>query len=350
MSFIMDRHPLISVVMPVYNRQQYVGAAIESILAQTFTDFEFIIVDDGSRDETVNVINAFDDPRIQLVSLDANRGISHALNVAIGMATGDFIARLDSDDIAMPQRLERQLAHIQAHPQVGICGSSVSWVNEEMKTIPVWQASSNTAMCQAILACDIPFGHPTWMVRRQVYEMSLYQSELEPCEDYDLMVQVAPYWQFTSLQEPLVVMREHPGRVSNTQLPLQPGRHKQICRQFLNQVGVNWDDQQMDAWLHFSSFHKWPSITLPEYISCIDDLIAELLSTNQRSGYLDQDALRLMLARRWWGLCRSSSVQGMPIFRLYRHSPARWQGLLRLIREARMLSLCLGIGRDIRIG
>ena len=103
-------NPLVSVVMPVYNREMYVGAAIESILGQTFTDFELIIVDDGSTDQSVAIIQGYRDPRIRLIRFSQNKGVSAARNVGNHEARGEFIAVMDSDDIALPKRLEKQLA------------------------------------------------------------------------------------------------------------------------------------------------------------------------------------------------------------------------------------------------
>ena len=343
--------PLVSVVMPVYNREKYVGAAIESILAQTYTNFEFIIVDDGSTDHSVDIIQSYHDPRIRLIQLPQNLGVSQARNTGNALARGNYIAVMDSDDISLPSRFEKQLAFLSRHPDIGICGSALLIHGIEAAGPPYqWKVDANPAFCRASLACDIAFGHPTWMVRRALYDDFQYQSHQEPAADYGFMVQAAGHWGLSALEEPLVLMQDHQGRVSHRYMMIQLDKHRQICRQFLNRIGVIWNDHQMEAWLHLSICHRWPYATLPDYLSCIGKLIAELLTANQQSGYLDQDALRLMLARRWWTLCRYASEQGMAIFRLYRASPAKWQGWSRLVHEARMLSLCLGIGRDIRLG
>ena len=344
-------NPLLSVVMPVYNREKFVGTAIESILGQTFVDFEFIIVDDGSTDHSVDIIQSYRDPRIRLIQLPRNQGVSQARNTGNVAAQGDYIAVMDSDDFSLPSRFEKQLAFLSQHPDIGICGSSLHIHGIGAAGPPYrWMVDANPAFCRASLACDIAFGHPTWMVRRALYDDFQYQSQLEPAADYGFMVQAAEHWGLAALEEPLVLMQDHQGRVTNRSMMIQPEKHRQICRQFLNRIGVIWDDCQMAAWLHLAICHKWPSATLPNYISYIGKLIAELLAANQNSEYLDQDALRHMLARHWWTLCRHASEQGMAIFRLYRESPAKWQGWSRLVHEGRMLSLCLGIGRDIRLG
>src|SRR6218665_3390156 len=117
--------PRISVVMAVFNREHMVARAIRSILDQDFDDFEFIIVDDGSADRTIDTIRRFTDPRIRLIILPVNGGIGFARNIGVSLARGAFIATMDSDDVAMPDRLGKQYAYLHAHDNVDILGS---WV------------------------------------------------------------------------------------------------------------------------------------------------------------------------------------------------------------------------------
>src|SRR5437016_3101798 len=106
----MPRLPRIAVVLPVYNAEQYIGAAITSVLAQTFTDFELVVIDDGSEDRTGEVLTGFSDPRLRVLRFPENRGLVSALNAGIRESASEFIARMDADDICMPLRFERQVA------------------------------------------------------------------------------------------------------------------------------------------------------------------------------------------------------------------------------------------------
>lgn len=110
--------PLFSVLMPVYNGEKYLREAIDSILEQTLTDFEFLIIDDGSKDNSVQIINSYNDPRIRLVKNETNLGISKTLNRGIEMASAEFIARMDADDISYPARLQKQYDYLIKHPRV----------------------------------------------------------------------------------------------------------------------------------------------------------------------------------------------------------------------------------------
>ncbi|MHA1713815.1 MAG: glycosyltransferase, partial [Candidatus Ranarchaeia archaeon] len=126
--------PKVSVIMSVYNAEKHVKKAIDSILSQTFRDFEFIIINDGSTDRTSEILKSYADPRLIVVN-QANRGVTQSLNKAIGMARGQYIARMDADDISLPQRLEMQVEFLEEHPEVGLVGTSVITIDEEGKTI-----------------------------------------------------------------------------------------------------------------------------------------------------------------------------------------------------------------------
>jgi glycosyltransferase involved in cell wall biosynthesis len=127
--------PRISVVMSVYNGEKYLRQAIESILQQTYTDFEFIIIDDGSTDSSREIIQSYDDKRIRLVINEQNIGLTKSLNKGIRLAKGEFIARMDADDISLPQRFEKQVAYLDSHPEVGVLGTYANIIDHRGKII-----------------------------------------------------------------------------------------------------------------------------------------------------------------------------------------------------------------------
>ena len=115
---------LISVIMPNYNTSvEYLSLAVDSILSQTYENFEFIIIDDCSTDESVDYLASITDPRVRVIRNDVNRGITASLNVALDNARGDYIARMDSDDVSLPERFEKQIAFMEANPDVIVCGT-----------------------------------------------------------------------------------------------------------------------------------------------------------------------------------------------------------------------------------
>lgn len=162
----MQQSSTISVIMPVFNRERMVVRSVQSILAQDFTDFECIIVDDGSTDGTVAAIRALADKRVVLVPLPVNAGIAAARNIGLNLARGEFIATMDSDDVAMPDRLSRQLAYLQAHPDVDIVGSDIVKVQGNLR-MPQEKPRTDGAIKARLLTLDGGgMIHPTMMLRR----------------------------------------------------------------------------------------------------------------------------------------------------------------------------------------
>src|SRR5262249_27061073 len=127
----MDTSPKVSVAIPVYNREKYIAQAIDSILAQTFTDFEILIIDDGSTDSSVAIARSYSDPHIRLVCHATNSGVAVARNSAIAHARGEYLAFLDSDDWAYPQRLAKQVAFLDRHPDYAAVGAWIEWMDTD---------------------------------------------------------------------------------------------------------------------------------------------------------------------------------------------------------------------------
>lgn len=172
--------PRVSVVMSVFNGEQYLKPAMESILDQTYDQFEFIIVDNRSTDETINIIQGFDDPRIKLIVNAVNLGQSGALNVGIRSSRGEFIARMDADDISLRTRLETQVAFLDANPEVSVVGSWATFIDREGKKIEDFYAPTETNEVTLFMSGspELSFGcnlHPALMLRRECFdEIGLY--------------------------------------------------------------------------------------------------------------------------------------------------------------------------------
>ena len=171
--------PKVSVLMPVYNtREEWLHEAIESILNQTFTDFEFLILDDGSTNNAADVIKSYSDKRIKYIYKE-NSGISDTLNLGISKAKGEYIARMDSDDISLPERFAKQIEYMDAHPEVGVLGTSIQvFGNKEELRSPQKNVGYLDMMRQSQVA------HPAVIIRKSV--MQNYNPEYEYAEDYEL--------------------------------------------------------------------------------------------------------------------------------------------------------------------
>jgi glycosyltransferase involved in cell wall biosynthesis len=212
----MSTAALVSVVLPVYNCPDYIGEAIKSILDQTFKYFEFIIIDDGSTDNTSEVIQTFNDPRIHFFR-QQNQGLAATLNRGIEMAHGKYIARQDQDDISLPERLEKQVIYLDSHPECGMVGTWAEiWVEKE-KTRQVHQHPSDNKTLQYELLFDNPFVHSSMMLRKSVLDkVGRYSIDRkrQPPEDYELWSRIARHFQVANIPEILQVYRDTPGSMS----------------------------------------------------------------------------------------------------------------------------------------
>jgi glycosyltransferase involved in cell wall biosynthesis len=198
-----DSHPRVSVIMPVYNDERFLGRAIESILAQTLADLELIVVNDGSTDGTAAVLERYSDPRLRKVH-QANGGIACALNTAIGVAAAPYIARMDSDDIALPERLERQAAYLDAHPECGLVGSSCDLVSDEGVPLGETLVPTDDAAIRRRMIRANPFIHSSAMLRREVFD-TVGRYEMPWWEDYDLWWRILSQYRVANLPQKLVV-------------------------------------------------------------------------------------------------------------------------------------------------
>jgi glycosyltransferase involved in cell wall biosynthesis len=207
-------NPTITVLMPVYNGAMYLPEAIDSILQQTYEDFEFLIIDDGSMDQSVRIINSYDDPRIRLIKNERNLGLVSTLNKGIDLAKGEFIARMDCDDISLPERFEKQMALMSQHPEVGVCGG---WIEYFMGRVLVLKLPISDAEIKRTLPSDNPIAHPTVMMRTKVIKnlQVYYNPGYSHVEDYELWIRLAVVTCFANIPEVLLKYRIHPEQVGH---------------------------------------------------------------------------------------------------------------------------------------
>ncbi len=201
--------PLVSVVMPVFNGARWLPAAIKSIQEQTLADFEFVIVDDGSTDETGDILlrNAEDDRRI-CVQRQEHFGITAALNRGCDLAHSRFIARMDADDVAHPERLRKQLAYLADHPEIGAIGTWARVIDEGERETGELMPATEPAALRAYLLKQNPFVHSSMMISADLLRrVGAYRRALEGAEDYDLWLRISEHAKLANLPEFLMSYR-----------------------------------------------------------------------------------------------------------------------------------------------
>jgi len=208
--------PRVSVLMPVRDGAQWLALAIDSVLAQTFADFELLVIDDGSSDRSPEIAadHAVRDARVRLVRQDA-LGLVAALNRGLREAQGDLIARLDADDLARPERLARQVAAMDANPRLNLIGSWAEKIDAEGKPAGALTPPSDRQELRDTLARTNPFVHSSVMLRTEAARRAGgYRAAFEAAEDYDLWLRLSEHGDIAIIPEPLVLYREHGGNVT----------------------------------------------------------------------------------------------------------------------------------------
>lgn len=212
---ITNGSPKVSVLMSVYNNAPYLREAIDSILNQTFTDFEFIIVDDCSTDETPTILNSYSDPRLILLHNNVNRGLAASLNKGLTVSKGMFIARQDADDVSLPERLAKQMQYLSEYPHLALVGSAYIRVYEDGRPTQMVQMPLTDEIIRDRLLYDHCFWHGAVMLRRDCLEaVGGYDSQFRLAQDRDLWLRLAERYPLANLPEPLYKVRVHSASVS----------------------------------------------------------------------------------------------------------------------------------------
>lgn len=236
--------PRVSVLLPVYNAEAYVGDAVRSILAQTFTDFEFLIIDDGSTDASPRILSdlARSDARVRL-GIRANRGNIATLNELIDMARGEYFARMDHDDIALSQRFARQVEFLDAHPEVVAAGSRALFIDDEgLPLMEVMNHYSHEQIERALMKPELGIIHPSVMMRADACRaIGGYRAEYPHAEDLDFFLRLGEVGRLQNIAEPLLQYRTHASSVSFRYREAQSRSARKAVEAALARRGVSSD-------------------------------------------------------------------------------------------------------------
>jgi hypothetical protein len=202
--------PRVTVLMAVYNGERYLAESIDSVLKQTYADFEFLILDDGSTDRTGDIIASFADRRIRAVRNEGNIGLTKSLNKGLDLAKGEYIARQDADDVSLQERLEREVRFLDENPQVGVVGSWVDYIDGEGRCTDTWRTPGSAALVQWSLLFGNCIAHPSVVMRRNLLNRwGAYRPDIAYAQDYDLWVRLSRRTRIANLSESLYLRRVH---------------------------------------------------------------------------------------------------------------------------------------------
>ena len=284
--------PKVSIIMSTYNDSKYIRQAIESILNQTYRDFEFIIIDDSSTDETGKIIKSYKDDRIKLFVNSVNQGLTKNLNKALRVASGEYIARMDGDDISFPDRLEKQVDYLEKHRDVYLIGTAIRNIGASDL---YWKLPDDSEDLRVRMLLHPVFAHPSFMFRKEIIDEGiLYDESYRTAQDYDFASRVARKHKIGRLQQVLLNYRVHAKQISNTSSKNQVDNAARVRKRLLNELGVilSADQQRIfDDWVSERRMDK-----LSDYKRAYK-LIELICECNDRINIYDSKKLSIVLRK-----------------------------------------------------
>lgn len=296
----MSERPKVTVLMPVYNGERYLREAIESILVQTFADFEFLIINDGSTDRSVDVIESFRDSRIRLIHNGKNSGLIKSLNMGIELARGMYIARMDSDDKSIPSRLMQQVEFMDRHPDIGICGTWVRFfpqVHDYKWKLP---ADHEKIVCQ--LFFNTALAHPSVMMRRDVLiRNKLYYDPLfKHTEDFEYWVRAAGCTRLANIPKVMLYYRISESQICQVHNAEQQEAAARIRKAQLTRLDLHPD--KLERQIH-EALAKGEFIGSKEYVSSAEAWLIKISEANIRQGVYPEPFFSERIADIWLQIC-----------------------------------------------
>ncbi len=298
----------VSVVLPVFNGAKTLGAAIGSILTQTLVDFELLVINDGSKDETSSVAHSFDDPRIRVIDLPVNQGLICALNIGLAQARGEFLARMDHDDIAHPERLRRQVSALIAHNAV-ICGSAIQPFGA-IRGRPILYPLADREI-RAALPIVSPFAHPTVTMRTDVCRTLRYSPSAQHCEDYDLWWRLSKHGVMINLPDTLLNYRFHEGQISANYRNAQFAGMALVSTNNLRDAGRFREEIDLRCHVLALTYERMSSLS---ELEAVGDWLCWLRSSFGDAGAAVAD----QYLRVWRGVCSRQPHLGYKLWPVYK--------------------------------
>jgi len=295
--------PLVTVLMPTYNAEAYLDEAIDSILSQSFSDFEFLIINDGSNDSSLDIIKSYQltDNRIKLISRE-NEGLVRTLNQGVMAAKGRYIVRMDADDISISNRLEKLINFMDSHPEVDIAGSFVEGFGDGIKT-SVWEFPSDHKAMRVRTIFTVPLCHGSAIFKSQLFkEYGLrFDKDFPHAEDYELFSRVASEVKFGMLPEVLYKVRYVQSSVSRNADREHKSRKKILSNIFLRTTqNLQLELTSGEKHLHYLLTTSERMQAQPLNVNEVRLYLLKLLDANKKTNWFDQCFFKAFITRKYF--------------------------------------------------
>lgn len=281
----------VSVIMPAYNSEKYIAEAIDSILNQTYTDFEFIIINDGSNDRTERIIKSYKDTRIKYFANEKNKGIVYTLNKGLQLAKGDYIVRMDSDDISKETRIQKQIDFMENHPKVGVLGTGIKIFGEGIKEeVRLFNTSPDMLKAELLFHCCV--AHPTVMIRKSVLKDGklIYNEEFLGKEDFALWWEISKRSDISTISEDLVYYRSHGNQITKKNNGETRKVSEKLLMYRLKDLEMDFGSEEMQCLLSYCR-NETEKFSLKTSFVFIEAL-SKIIQNNNQTNYFDNDSLR----------------------------------------------------------
>lgn len=331
--------PLVSVVMPVYGVERYIGAAVRSVLAQSLPAFELIVVDDCTPDGSIEVVQSFADPRVRIVRHERNQGLAAARNTGIAQARGRFVALLDSDDVSPPERLALQVELLDREPTLVGAGGAMQCMDPEGHLYGrVHQAETRASRVPATLLLRNCFFVSSMMFRRSVFGSLRYRTDFRMAEDYEFMVRASRLGRLRNLSQVLLHYRVHPASLTSTKPQLMDECRRRIARDQLERLGCEVGEEGLDAHMRAAI----PSTgTTRVQLDAVLAWLKQVSEANRRRALYSQEALDDVLAASWFEACTVASGLGPWVLQRYLRGGLPGRAEIPPARQAKFVAKAL---------
>jgi glycosyltransferase involved in cell wall biosynthesis len=322
-------------MMPIYNAEEYLSEAIESIIHQTYSHFEFIIISDDTSEKTRAILDDYQnkDERI-LVYQQKRDSLVASLNRGLRLAKGKYIARMDGDDINLPERFEKQVAFMEEHPDVGICGTWVQTIGQHKGLKYTFPCDDSTIRCHMLF--DTAFAHPSVMIRKELIEFKKleYNPDFKHAEDYEFWVRCSMLTHLANVGEVLMYYRINKGGISQTYLNEQNEQADRVRLALLEKLGIHPSVEEMN--LHLAiSLYKFKSEK--KFLQVVEHWLCKLKTANQERSIYPEPVFSGILANQWFLACCSATNLGIWTWKKYwlstlsRNSNLNWLSKIKFM-------------------
>jgi glycosyltransferase involved in cell wall biosynthesis len=315
----MKLKPLVSVIMPVYNGGEFLEVTIRSILLQEFREFEFIIVNDGSKDRTEEIVLSFSDQRIRYIKNESNRGLIYSLNLAIEKARGEYIARIDADDVAGKGRLRKQLDFLESHCEIAICGTFYKIIDRNGETGESVELPVKDLDIRTYLLFGNCFCHSSIMIRAEVMRQYLYSKDYNLCEDYDLWFRVMIDHKVANIPSFHTLYRVHGENISTRKREEMLRCVKAIHGRALHFLNIPFSEEELILHNALLGFDHARCMQYEKAV--IYTWLIKFSSHLSRNRHINRKLALKVFIRRWATVCINAREYGLfinnPLFTRY---------------------------------